>query len=78
MRAVAADTFARRNRAMLALGVALRREGWFPLQALREAIETSQRKEIARANVAAFEASAHLQSITNYGIMNMTSTDISI
>ena len=55
----------RRNRAILALSAALRREGWFPLQAFRETIETSQRKEIARANVAAFEASAHLQSITN-------------
>ena len=55
----------RRNRAMLALGAALRREGWFPLQAFREAIETTQRKEVARANVAAFEASAHLKSITN-------------
>jgi pyruvate/2-oxoacid:ferredoxin oxidoreductase beta subunit/Pyruvate/2-oxoacid:ferredoxin oxidoreductase gamma subunit len=67
----------RRNRTMLALGAVLRREGWYPLQAFREAIETTQRKEIARANVAAFEASAHLKPIINYGIMDMTSNDIS-
>jgi 2-oxoglutarate ferredoxin oxidoreductase subunit beta len=50
----------RQNRAMLALSAALRREGWFPVEALEAAIVETQRPEIADLNLAALEASAGL------------------
>jgi 2-oxoglutarate ferredoxin oxidoreductase subunit beta len=50
----------RENRAILALGAVLRREGWYPIEALEEAVQRTQRKEIARVNLAALEASARL------------------
>jgi Pyruvate/2-oxoacid:ferredoxin oxidoreductase gamma subunit len=48
------------NRAILALGTALRREGWYPFEALEDAVRTTQRPEIAEANLAALNASAQL------------------
>jgi pyruvate/2-oxoacid:ferredoxin oxidoreductase beta subunit/Pyruvate/2-oxoacid:ferredoxin oxidoreductase gamma subunit len=50
----------RQNRAILALGAVLRREGWYPLEALEEAIQKTQRKEIAKLNLAALGASTRL------------------
>jgi Pyruvate/2-oxoacid:ferredoxin oxidoreductase gamma subunit len=50
----------RRNRAIVALGAALRREGWYPVAALDAAIRETQREEIAAANLAALKASAGL------------------
>ena len=50
----------RTERAIMALGAVLRREGWYPMEALREAIRTTQRDEIASANLAALEASGAL------------------
>jgi 2-oxoglutarate ferredoxin oxidoreductase subunit beta len=50
----------RQNRAMLALGAVLRREGWYPFEALEGAVRETQRKEIAALNLAALEASAGL------------------
>jgi pyruvate/2-oxoacid:ferredoxin oxidoreductase beta subunit/Pyruvate/2-oxoacid:ferredoxin oxidoreductase gamma subunit len=50
----------RQNRAILALGAVLQREGWYPLQALQEAVRETQRSEIAEQNLAAIEASANL------------------
>ena len=50
----------RQNRAILALGAVLRREGWYPLEALRAAARETQRKEIAALNLKALEASTEL------------------
>ena len=50
----------RQNRAMLALSAALRKEGWFPVEALEAAIEETQRPQIAKLNLAALEASEGL------------------
>jgi len=50
----------RQNRALLSLCAALRREGWYPVAALEEAIRRTQRTEIAKLNLAALEASAGL------------------
>jgi pyruvate/2-oxoacid:ferredoxin oxidoreductase beta subunit/Pyruvate/2-oxoacid:ferredoxin oxidoreductase gamma subunit len=50
----------RQNRAMLALGAVLRREGWYPLGALQAAARETQRKEIAALNLEALEASTDL------------------
>jgi 2-oxoglutarate ferredoxin oxidoreductase subunit beta len=50
----------RSERAIMALGAVLRREGWYPMEALREAIHATQRDEIASANLAAIEASGVL------------------
>jgi Pyruvate/2-oxoacid:ferredoxin oxidoreductase gamma subunit len=50
----------RQNRAMLALGAALRHEGWYPVEALRAAARETQREEIAALNLEALQASAEL------------------
>jgi pyruvate/2-oxoacid:ferredoxin oxidoreductase beta subunit/Pyruvate/2-oxoacid:ferredoxin oxidoreductase gamma subunit len=50
----------RRNRAILSMGAVLRREGWFPFEAVEAATRETQREEIATANLAALEASTHL------------------
>jgi Pyruvate/2-oxoacid:ferredoxin oxidoreductase gamma subunit len=50
----------RQNRAILALGAVLRREQWYPFEALEEAVTKTQRTEIAKLNLAALEASAGL------------------
>jgi 2-oxoglutarate ferredoxin oxidoreductase subunit beta len=52
----------RRDRAILALGAALRREGWYPFEAMEKAVQTTQRAEIAASNLDALDASAHLIS----------------
>ena len=48
------------NRAILALGAVLRREGWYPSEALVDAVRTTQRPEIADTNLAALDASIQL------------------
>jgi 2-oxoglutarate ferredoxin oxidoreductase subunit beta len=50
----------RRNRAILAVGAALRREGTYPFEALLAAVSETQRPEVAAANVKALQASAYL------------------
>jgi len=50
----------RRNRAILALGAVLRREGWYPLAAIEAAVKETQREDIAASNLVALQASAHL------------------
>ena len=50
----------RSERAIMALGAVLRREGWYPIEALREVICATQRDEIASANLAALDASVAL------------------
>jgi pyruvate/2-oxoacid:ferredoxin oxidoreductase beta subunit/Pyruvate/2-oxoacid:ferredoxin oxidoreductase gamma subunit len=50
----------RQNRAILALGAVLRREGWYPFEALEAAARETQRPEIAKLNLAALEASTKL------------------
>jgi Pyruvate/2-oxoacid:ferredoxin oxidoreductase gamma subunit len=50
----------RRNRAVLALGAVLRREGWYPLAAMEAAVKETQREDIAASNLVALQASAHL------------------
>jgi 2-oxoglutarate ferredoxin oxidoreductase subunit beta len=50
----------RRNRAILALGAVLRREGWYPLAAIEAAVKETQREDIATSNLVALQASAHL------------------
>jgi Pyruvate/2-oxoacid:ferredoxin oxidoreductase gamma subunit len=50
----------RQNRAMLALGAVLRREGWYPTEALQAAARETQRAEIAALNLEAIEASVGL------------------
>jgi pyruvate/2-oxoacid:ferredoxin oxidoreductase beta subunit/Pyruvate/2-oxoacid:ferredoxin oxidoreductase gamma subunit len=50
----------RRNRAMLALGAVLRREGWYPFEAMEEAARETQRAEIASSNLEALAAGADL------------------
>jgi Pyruvate/2-oxoacid:ferredoxin oxidoreductase gamma subunit len=50
----------RQNRAVLAVAAVLRREGWYPLQALEAAARETQRSEIAEINLKAIEASAEL------------------
>jgi 2-oxoglutarate ferredoxin oxidoreductase subunit beta len=50
----------RSERAIMALGAVLGREGWYPMDALREAIRATQRVEIASANLAALAASSAL------------------
>ena len=50
----------RSERAIMALGAVLRREGWYPVDALREAIRATQRDEIASINLAALDASPAL------------------
>jgi pyruvate/2-oxoacid:ferredoxin oxidoreductase beta subunit/Pyruvate/2-oxoacid:ferredoxin oxidoreductase gamma subunit len=50
----------RRSRAILALGAVLGREGWYPVEAIREAARQTQREEIAASNLAALEASEGL------------------
>jgi pyruvate/2-oxoacid:ferredoxin oxidoreductase beta subunit/Pyruvate/2-oxoacid:ferredoxin oxidoreductase gamma subunit len=47
----------RQNRAILALGAVLQREGWYPLDALRAAAQETQREEIAALNLEALDAS---------------------
>ena len=43
-----------------ALGAVLRREGWYPFEALEAAVRETQREEIAVLNLEALEASARL------------------
>jgi len=50
----------RQNRAILALGAVLRREAWYPFEALETAVRETQREEIAVLNLEALEASAGL------------------
>ena len=50
----------RRNRAILAVGAILRREGIYPFEALEAAVRETQRPEVAAANLDALEASAAL------------------
>jgi pyruvate/2-oxoacid:ferredoxin oxidoreductase beta subunit/Pyruvate/2-oxoacid:ferredoxin oxidoreductase gamma subunit len=50
----------RQSRAVLALGAVLRREGWYPLEALQAAARETQREEIAAINLEALEASTDL------------------
>jgi len=50
----------RRNRAILALGAVLRREGWYPYEAIETAVRETRREEIAASNLATLEASARL------------------
>ena len=50
----------RRNRAILALGAVLRREGWYPFEAIAGAVQETQREEIAASNLAALDASKGL------------------
>jgi len=50
----------RRNRAILALGAVLRREGIYPFEALEAVVRETQREEIAASNLEALEASASL------------------
>jgi pyruvate/2-oxoacid:ferredoxin oxidoreductase beta subunit/Pyruvate/2-oxoacid:ferredoxin oxidoreductase gamma subunit len=50
----------RQNRAILALGAVLRREGWYPFEALEAAARETQRPEIAKLNLAALKASRKL------------------
>jgi pyruvate/2-oxoacid:ferredoxin oxidoreductase beta subunit/Pyruvate/2-oxoacid:ferredoxin oxidoreductase gamma subunit len=47
----------RSERAIMALGAVLDHEGWYPMEALREAIRATQRDEIASTNLAALDAS---------------------
>jgi len=41
------------NRAIVALGVVLQQEKWYPFEALEEAVQQTQREEIARSNLEA-------------------------
>jgi hypothetical protein len=50
----------RRNRAILTLGAALRREGWMPMEAIEAAARETQREAIAAENLEALAASAGL------------------
>jgi pyruvate/2-oxoacid:ferredoxin oxidoreductase beta subunit/Pyruvate/2-oxoacid:ferredoxin oxidoreductase gamma subunit len=50
----------RQNRAILAVGAVLLREGWYPLEALQAAARETQRAEIAALNLEAIAASARL------------------
>jgi Pyruvate/2-oxoacid:ferredoxin oxidoreductase gamma subunit len=50
----------RQNRTILALGAVLRREAWYPFEALEAAARETQREEIAALNLEALEASAGL------------------
>jgi 2-oxoglutarate ferredoxin oxidoreductase subunit beta len=50
----------RANRTILALGAVLRREAWYPFEALEAAVRETQREEIAALNLEALEASAGL------------------
>jgi hypothetical protein len=50
----------RRNRALLALGAAVRREGWYPIEAIETAARTTQRPEIAALSLQALQASEGL------------------
>jgi pyruvate/2-oxoacid:ferredoxin oxidoreductase beta subunit/Pyruvate/2-oxoacid:ferredoxin oxidoreductase gamma subunit len=50
----------RQNRAILALGAVLRKEGWYPLEALLAAARETQREEIAALSLEALDASAGL------------------
>jgi pyruvate/2-oxoacid:ferredoxin oxidoreductase beta subunit/Pyruvate/2-oxoacid:ferredoxin oxidoreductase gamma subunit len=52
----------RQNRAILALGAVLRREAWYPFEALEAAVHETQREEIAVLNLAALGASVGLFS----------------
>ncbi len=52
----------RQNRALLALGAALRREKWYPFEAIVSATQKTQRPKIAAANLALLQASAQLSS----------------
>ena len=49
-----------RNRAILALGAVLRREGCYPFGVLGQAVQETQREEIAASNLAALDASERL------------------
>jgi 2-oxoglutarate ferredoxin oxidoreductase subunit beta len=50
----------RQNRTVLALGAVLRRERWYPFEALEAAVRETQREEIAALNLEALAASARL------------------
>jgi 2-oxoglutarate ferredoxin oxidoreductase subunit beta len=50
----------RSNRTILALSAVLRRETWYPFEALEAAVRETQREEIAVLNLEALEASANL------------------
>ena len=49
-----------RNRAIVAMGAALHREGWYPFEAVLAASRETQREEIAASNIEALEASKEL------------------
>jgi hypothetical protein len=50
----------RSNRTILALAAVLRREAWYPFEALEAAVRETQREEIAVLNLEALEASKGL------------------
>ena len=50
----------RANRTILALGAVLRREAWYPFEALEAAVRETQREEIAALNLEALEVSEGL------------------
>jgi Pyruvate/2-oxoacid:ferredoxin oxidoreductase gamma subunit len=50
----------KQNRTILALGAVLRREGWYPFEALEATARETQREEIAALNLEALKASAGL------------------
>ena len=49
-----------RNRAIVAMGAVLQREGWYPFEAVLAACRETQREEIAASNIEALEASKEL------------------
>ena len=50
----------RRNRAIVALGAVLHREGWYPFEAILAAVKETQREAVAASNREALEASTSL------------------
>jgi pyruvate/2-oxoacid:ferredoxin oxidoreductase beta subunit len=50
----------RRNRAIVALGAVLHREGWYPFEAVLAATKETQREAVAASNLEALEASTGL------------------
>lgn len=50
----------RQNRALLALAAVLQREGWYPFEAIQEAVRQTQREQIAASNLETLAAGVTL------------------